>query len=87
MIWMSMWCWSPPTSPAVIRVGVSGGDTRPALAIEVRQRPFEQRGVSDHVRQCLVDVDVDVWGAGAEAADRRHDDFLHAGRPQIGDDR
>ena len=54
---------------------------------EVRQRPLEQRGVGDDVRQRLVDVDVDVWGAGAEAADRRHDDFLHAGRPQIGDDR
>ena len=54
---------------------------------QVCQRPLEQGGVSDDVRQRLVDVDVDVWGAGAEAADRRYDDFLYAGRPQIDEDR
>ena len=87
MTWMSMWCWSPPTSPAVIRVGRVGGRHATGVGDQVRQRPFEQRGVSDDVRQGVVDVDVDVWGAGAEAADRRHDDLLHAGRAQIGDDR
>ena len=87
MIWMSRWCWSPPTSPAVIRVGMSGGHALAGVGDEVCQCPFEQGGVSDDVRQGVVDVDVDVRGAGAEAADRRHDDLLHAGRPEIGDDR
>ena len=53
------------------------------IADDVGQRPFEQGGIGEHVRQCLGDVDLDAPVRCPGAADRGEGDLLDTDRLEL----